>query len=49
MSPDWLDPSLYFWPAENKRPTRLWPEYFLTQPDEIFFDPKGKIKKTWDF
>jgi len=31
----------YFWPAVNKRPTRLWPEYFLTRPDDIFFLPKG--------
>jgi len=27
----------YFWPAVNKRPTRLWPRYFLTQPEAIFF------------
>jgi len=32
----------YFWPAVNKRPTRLWPGYFLTRPEEIFFRPEGK-------
>jgi len=32
----------YFWTAINKRPTCLWPGYFPTQPEEIFFDPKGK-------
>jgi len=38
-----LDPTrAYFWPAVNKRPTQLWPWYFLTRPDEIFFYPKGK-------
>jgi len=37
----------YFWPAVNKRPTRLQPGYFLTWPEEIFFDPKGKkLKKS---
>jgi len=36
----------FFWPAVNKRPTQLWLGYFLTQPNEIFFDPKGK---NWGF
>jgi len=36
----------HFWPAVIKRPTRLWPGYFLTQPKDIFFDPKGK---NWKF
>jgi len=35
----------YFGPAVNKRPTRLWPGFFLTQPEEIFFEPKGKKLK----
>jgi len=43
MGPDLT--GAYFWPAGNKRPTPLWPEYFLTQLDEIFFDPKGNIAK----
>jgi len=39
----WPDPTwAYFWPAVNKRPTRLWPGYFLTWPEDIFFDPKWK-------
>jgi len=33
----------YIWPGSNKRPTQL--RYFLAQPDEIFFYPKGKIEK----
>jgi len=40
----------YFWPAVNKRPTRLWPGYFPTQPEEIFSDPlKGKKFKNLMF
>jgi len=39
----------YLWPTVNKGPTHLWPGYFLTQPDDIFFDPKGKNCKIWDF
>jgi len=39
----------YFWPAVNKRPTRLWPGYFLTRPEAIFFDPKGKKLKNLTF
>jgi len=35
----------YFWPAVNKRLTRLWPEYFLTWPKEIFFTRREKIEK----
>jgi len=31
----------YFWPVVNKGMTRLWPGYFLTQPNEIW--------KIWDF
>jgi len=34
----------YFWLAVNKRPTRFWPAYFLTQPNAIFYQ-KGKIEK----
>jgi len=45
-----LDPTrAYFWPAVNKRPTRLWPGYFLNRPEEIFFDPKGKTLKNLTF
>jgi len=41
MSPD--PTRAYFFPAINKRLTWLWPgAYFLIQPDEIFFEPKGK-------
>jgi len=36
----------YFWPAVNKRLTRLWPRYFFTPSQEIFFDSKGK---NWKF
>jgi len=39
----------YFWPTVNKRPTRLWLEYFLTWPEDIFFDPKGKNLKKLAF
>jgi len=35
----------YFWPAVNKRLTLFWLGYFLTQPDEIFLDPKGKTRE----
>jgi len=43
MDPSLPDPTwAYFWPAVYKRPTRLWPGYFLTRPEEIFFDPKRK-------
>jgi len=46
----WLDPTwAYFWPAVNKRPTRLWPGYFPTRPEAIFFDPKGKKLKNLMF
>jgi len=35
----WPDPTrAYFWPAVNKRPTWLWPGYFPTRPEAIFFD-----------
>jgi len=47
---DGPDPTrTYFWPAVNKRPTQLWPRYFLTQPNEILFDPKGKKLKKLTF
>jgi len=39
----------YFWPTVNKRPTRLWPGYFPTRPEAIFFDPKGKKLKNLTF
>jgi len=42
MGPD--PTQAYFWPTINKRPSCLWPGYFLIQPKEIFF-PKGKIEK----
>jgi len=46
----WSDPiRAYFWPAVNKRPTSLWPSYFLTQPKEILFDPKGRKLKNLGF
>jgi len=45
----WPDPTqAYFWPAINKRPTRLWLGYFLTQPEEIFFWPEGKKMEKFD-
>jgi len=34
----------YFWPAVNKRPNRHWTGYFLTQPEEIFFIRRKKMK-----
>jgi len=38
----WPDPTqTCFW-SVNKRPTRLWPGYFLAKPEEIFFEPKWK-------
>jgi len=39
----------YFWPAVNKRQTRPWRGYFLTRPEEIFFDPKVKKMKNLTF
>jgi len=33
------------WPSENKRPTRLWPGYFLTQPRRFFLIRREKIEK----
>jgi len=46
----WPDPTqAWFWPAVNKRPTCLWPRYFLTQPEEIFFWPRGKQLKILGF
>jgi len=46
----WPDPTrAYFWPTVNKRPTRLQPGYFPTQPEEIFIDPKGKKLKNLTF
>jgi len=39
----WPNPTqAFFWPAVNKRLTWLWPGYFSTRIDEIFFDPKLK-------
>jgi len=32
----------HFWPAVNKKPTRLWPGYFLDPTRQNFFDPKRK-------
>jgi len=33
----------YFWPAVIRRPTSLWPGYFLTQPEEIFLTRRGSF------
>jgi len=35
----------YFWPAVNKRPTRLWPGYFLTWAKDFFWPEGKKIEK----
>jgi len=36
------DPSqAYFWPEVNRRPTCLWPGYFLTWPKDIFLIRRG--------
>jgi len=43
MGPD--PTQAYFWPTVNKRPTRLWPGYFLTQPEWIFLTGGKKIEK----
>jgi len=40
MGPDLTQ--AYFWPAVNKRPTRLWPGYFLT-----FFPNPNQRWLTW--
>jgi len=50
----WLDTRDGLWPnptrpAANKGPTRLQPGYFLTRPEEIFFDPKRKKLKNLTF
>jgi len=46
----WPDPTqAYFWPAVNKRQTRLWPGYFLTSTQRDFYWPKGKNWKIWHF
>jgi len=40
----WPNPTrTYFWPAVIKRLTWLWPGYFLTRPDDIFFDPNISV------
>jgi len=39
----------YFWPAVNKRPTLLWPRYFLTRPKEILLTWSEKSWKIWHF
>jgi len=39
----------YFRPAANKRLTHLWPWYFLTQPNDFYFDPNGKKLKNLEF
>jgi len=45
----WTGPTqANFWPAVNQRPTHLWPRYFLTWPEEIFFYPEGKKRKVLD-
>jgi len=47
MCPEsWPDQTqAYFWPAVNKRLTRLWPEYFLTEPGAFFWLKGKKIGK----
>jgi len=35
----------YFRRAVNKRPTHLWPGYFLSQPNDIFLTRRGKKSK----
>jgi len=47
MGPD--QSRTYFWPTVNKGQTRLWPLYFLTQTENILFDPKGKKLKSLGF
>jgi len=42
--PDWTQ--AYFWLAVNKRPTCLWPRYFLTRPKDIFLIQR---EKNWKF
>jgi len=37
----------YFWPAVNKRPTRLRPGYFPIRPEDIFLIRKQKNWKIW--
>jgi len=50
MGPDLTRPTwAHFWPAINKRQTRLWPGYFLTQYNEIIFDLKSKKLKNSGF
>jgi len=38
----WPNPTqAYFWSAINKRLTRIWPWYLLTQLEDFFFEPEG--------
>jgi len=46
MDPD--PTQAYFWPAVNKRLTWLWPRYFPTRPEAIFFWPEGKKIEKFD-
>jgi len=48
MGPDPTGPEHTF-PAVNKRPTRLWPRYFLIRPYEIFLTQSAKNWKIWLF
>jgi len=43
MGPD--QTRTYFWPAVNKRPTRLWSGYFLILPNDIFLTRRAKNEK----
>jgi len=47
MGPD--PTQAYFSTAVNKSQTRLWPKYFLTQPDVIFLNQRGKRLKNLEF
>jgi len=42
----WPDPTrAYFWPAVNKRPTRLRPGYFRPDPKQLFLTRRERIWK----
>jgi len=49
MGPDLTQPEHIFDLQQVKRPTRLWPRYFLTRPNKIFFGSEGKKLKNLVF